>query len=75
VLTNAPIANGVGEHRDLFDAAAALDEQAVITNATLHLGRTVKSALGDEALATMVERVGHARGLAAPVLEALMTLV
>jgi len=75
VLTDAPSVNGESEHRELFEAALALDEQAVIALATLHLGRTVKSALGDEALATMVERVAHARGLAAPVLEALTTLV
>ena len=75
VLTSAPTVNGVAEHRELFEAAVALDEQSVIALSTLHLGRTVKSALGDEALATMVERVAHARGLAAPVLEALTTLV
>jgi DNA-binding GntR family transcriptional regulator len=75
VLTNAPSVNGASEHRKLFEAALRLDEQAVIALATLHLGRTVKSALGDEALETMVERVVHARGLAAPVLEALTTLV
>jgi DNA-binding GntR family transcriptional regulator len=75
VLTSAPLVNGAAEHGELFDAALALDEQAVIALSTLHLGRTVKSTLGDEALATMVERVGHARGLAAPVLEALTTLV
>src|SRR5262249_15951521 len=75
VLMNGARVNGVGEQREVFEAAVALDEQAVIAHSTLHLGRTVKSTLGDEALATMVERVAHARGLAAPVLEALTTLV
>lgn len=74
VLTGASPVNGVDEHRELFAAALALDEQAVIALSTLHLGRTVKSTLGSAALATMIERIAHARGLAAPVLEALMTL-
>jgi GntR family transcriptional regulator, carbon starvation induced regulator len=75
VLTSASPVNGIAEHRELFEAAVALDEQSVIALSTLHLGRTVKSTLGPAALETMVERVAHARGLAAPVLEALTTLV
>jgi hypothetical protein len=75
VLTSASPVNGLDEHRELFEAALALDEQSVIALSSLHLGRTVKSTLGTEALARMIERVAHARGLAAPVLEALTMLV
>jgi DNA-binding GntR family transcriptional regulator len=75
VLTRASPVNGLDEHRELYEAGLALDEQCVIGLSTLHLGRTVESTLGPDALATIAERVAQARGLAAPVLDALTTLV
>jgi DNA-binding GntR family transcriptional regulator len=74
VLTGAPRPVGEAEHRELYEAALSLDEPRVLELTARHLGSTVRSALGPDALETMIERVAHVRGLAAPVLEALTKL-
>ena len=62
------------EHAALYAAAIAFDEDEAMGLVAVHLGRTVMSTLGEEALARLIERIRLARGISKPVLDALRQL-
>jgi len=68
------IGKGRGEHRALYRAALAGDEPQAVTVLAAHLGRSARDSLGPEALATLLDRVRHVQGTAAPVLEGLASV-
>jgi DNA-binding GntR family transcriptional regulator len=75
VLTGArPRAETEAEHRGLFDAAVVGDEPLALARTAAHLGRTAMGSLGDPALERLIERIRHAQGISAPVLEGLTSL-
>jgi len=63
------------EHAALYEASIALDEPRAIGLLAGHLGRTVASTLGPDALETLIARIRLAQGISAPVLEALTGLL
>ena len=79
VLTRASRPGGFAEsraeHAELYAAAAERDEARAMSLAAVHLGRTVMSTLGVEALETLIERIRLAQGISTPVLDGLTSLV
>ena len=62
------------EHAALYAAAIAFREDEAMGLVAVHLGRTVLSTLGEDALARLIERIRLARGISKPVLDALRQL-
>lgn len=79
ILSRSSRPGGLGEvhveHRALYEAAVALDEPVAIGLLAGHLGRTVGSTLGPDALETLIARIRLAQGISAPVLDALDALL
>ena len=68
------LAQSRGEHAELYAAPSSATRRRAMSLAAVHLGRTVMSTLGVEALETLIERIRLAQGISTPVLDGLTSL-